>query len=257
MAGTYHIWVMSERKESNMVMKALAYRVAICLSSVMPLASAALAQGGGEEPVFHVDFSDYKSDADTVRDWVAAKGFAFEKDAKDEGDISLKFEDASLHVQAETPAFGMIYRKQDIGDVSRIKLEWGVKAFPEGASYERAIHNEALMVYVFFGKDELPSGSIFVPDSPYFIGLYLCDADNVDHPYKGRYFEEGGRFVCLDRPKPGELVTSEFDLQKAFKDYFGKDAIPPVSGISLEVDTSDSGDDGRAAAFIQRIELLK
>jgi len=30
------------------------------------------------------------------------------------------------------------------------------------------------MVYVFFGHEKYSSGSMFVPDSPYFIGFFLC-----------------------------------------------------------------------------------
>jgi hypothetical protein len=113
------------------------------------------------------------------------------------------------------------------------------------------------MVYVFFGHDELPSGSWVIPDSPYFIGIFLCDQDPVEQPFTGRYYEKGGRFVCLGHPKPGARVTTEFDLASAFKRYFGRDPPPAVSGISLEVDTTQSGDGGRAAAFIDRIDLLK
>ena len=36
----------------------------------------------------------------------------------------------------------------------------------------------------------------------------------------------------------------------------GIDSIPPVSGISIEVDTTASKNDGKAASFLQRIEFL-
>mgnify|MGYP000473520078 CR=1 FL=1 len=32
--------------------------------------------------------------------------------------------------------------------------------FPDGASYAQGVNNEALMVYVFFGKERMPSGSL-------------------------------------------------------------------------------------------------
>ena len=31
-----------------------------------------------------------------------------------------------------------------------------------------------------------------IPDLPYFISLFLGEADEIDKPYKGRYFHAGG-----------------------------------------------------------------
>lgn len=75
--------------------------------------------------------------------------------------------------------------------------------------------------------------------------------------YKGRYFHKGGRFVCLANPKPGETVISEYDLVAAFKRKYEKDEIPIISGIAVAIDTSSSGDKGRAASFIKSIEFLE
>lgn len=58
------------------------------------------------------------------------------------------------------------------------------------------------MLYVFFGTDKISSGHVLIPNSPYFIGFFLCQNDQIDFPYKGRYFHAGGRFVCLGKPKP-------------------------------------------------------
>ena len=74
--------------------------------------------------------------------------------------------------------------------------------FPANASYARKVRNEALMVYAFFGHDELPSGSLLIPDSPYFIAMFLCDQDPIERPFTGRYYEKGGRFVCWGTPSP-------------------------------------------------------
>jgi len=112
------------------------------------------------------------------------------------------------------------------------------------------------MVYFFFGTERISSGHLLIPNSPYFIGLFLCQDDLVNHPYRGRYFHASGRFVCLGKPKPGESTTSEFDLDAAFKSYFGKQVTPGMTGIGFGVDTSASGNGGKAAAFIKSIELL-
>jgi len=89
------------------------------------------------------------------------------------------------------------------------------------------------MVYVFFGTEKLSSGHVLIPNSPYFIGLFLCQEEQIDFPYKGRYFHVSGRFVCLGKPKPNETIVSEFDLDAAFKRYFNKNQTPGVTGNRL------------------------
>lgn len=113
------------------------------------------------------------------------------------------------------------------------------------------------MIYIFFGYDKISSGSFLIPNSPYFIGLFLCEDEKVNFPYEGRYFQKGGRFVCLGKPKPGEMVISEFDLITAFQTYFEKDEIPVISGISLAIDTRKSKGGGKAAAFIKSVEFIE
>jgi hypothetical protein len=51
----------------------------------------------------------------------------------------------------------------------------------------------------------------------------------------------------------GETVTSEFDLDKGFKDCFNQQTVPFVSGIALEVETSSTGP---SKGFIKKIEIL-
>jgi hypothetical protein len=228
-----------------------------CLVGAIISATAALAQGGSQAPLFSIDFSDYQPGSGSIREWLVAKGFESEHNIRDPDAIVASFKDGSLQIKTEAPAFRLIYLRRDVPDVARIRITWGVTRFPANASYEHKINNEALMVYVSFGHDKLPSGSWFVPDSPYFIGMSLCDQDPIERPFIGQYYEKGGRFVCLGHPEPGARVTTEFDLASAFKSYFGTARVPAVSGISLEVDTTQSGDRGRAAAFINRIDLLK
>jgi hypothetical protein len=42
----------------------------------------------------------------------------------------------------------------------------------------------------------------------------------------------------------------------AFRTYFAKEEVPPISAINLGVDTSDAGDGGRAAAYVKSIEFI-
>jgi hypothetical protein len=113
------------------------------------------------------------------------------------------------------------------------------------------------MVHLFFGTEKLPSGSWFVPDSPSFLGLFLCERDRINHPYIGRMFKEGGRYICLDHPPPGKIVVSRFDTNSAFRSAFGRETVPPISGIAISIDTSNASGDGRAKSFIKRISFVR
>ncbi len=211
-------------------------------------------RNGSHQENFLIDFSDYSGGA--VHGWLESKGFYFKDRIQDNRVIELSAEERALMVTAKQPArVFLINESFTLKKFSKVTIEWGILQYPQDASYEKKVNNEALMVYVFFGDTRLPSGSFFVPDSPYFIGLFLSKEDTINKPYRGRYFNEGGRFVCLGNPKPGETVISKFDLNRAFQDFFN-DVAPSISGISLAVDTSSSGNEGKAEAFIKRIEFL-
>lgn len=202
-----------------------------------------------------LDFSDYRNGP--VEEWLKAKGFVLEKDAENADSIRLDASGNALTIEAKKRARGFLFNEcVDLEKYSKVRIEWGVLDYPAGASYEAGVNNEALMVYIFFGYDKISSGHLLVPNSPYFIGLYL-GKDEVGKAYEGKYYQKGGRFVCLGKPRPGETVFSEFDLIGAFRTYFQKDKIPLISGVSLGVDTSSSGNEGKARAFIRKIEFLQ
>jgi hypothetical protein len=203
--------------------------------------------------VYQVDFTDYVSGS--VEAWLKSKGFEFERDARSRDKISLSAGAQGLAVAALRPAQGLLVNSS-IGQkpFSAVEIEWGVEQHPEGASYEKRINNEAIMVHVFFGSEKKSSGSIFAPDAPYFLGLFLCNGDKIGHAYTGNYYKEGGRYVCLESPSPGETVVSRFDLKAAVSRIFGDAVASQVSGYSVEVDTSSS--EGQSSAFIKRIKFL-
>lgn len=192
------------------------------------------------------------------RDLLASRSFVLEHDAKDGDKINLYHTEDALHIQVNNPSFGILIHEKDIPEANHLRLHWGVSEFPEGASYEHGIDNEAIMVYVFFGHETYSSGSMFVPDSPYFIGFFLCTdgADKLEQPYAGHYYKKTGRFVCVDHPGQGKAVISDVNLEDEFRKSFGLNTVPPVSGMSIEVDTTASGNDGKAASFLKRIEFL-
>jgi hypothetical protein len=208
------------------------------------------------EVAWRMDFSDYAGGP--VEAWLRAKGFRLEHGAEDPELLALSVHEGALVLEAKAPVKGFLVN-QDVRleKVAKVQIRWGILTYPTHASYERQVNNEALMLYIFFGQDKIPSGHLMIPALPYFIGLFLGQEEPLNTPYKGRYFHEGGRFVCVGNPHPHETVISEFDLTAAFQAYFGQDDVPMISGLTLGVDTFFSGNQGKAAAYIHSIEFLQ
>lgn len=204
-----------------------------------------------------IRFSDYEIGSE--EDWLLGKGFEFQKGARRRNLINLEVNNDSLVVETKRRAFGiMINETVNVPEFTFIEIDWGINKFPEGASYEQGVRNEALMVIIFMGDERLPSGSLFIPDSPYFIGLYLCHGDDrINHPYVGSYFKKSGRYVCGDRPTVGEMVTTRFNLLDAYRSYFDKegDDDPAISGLALAIDTKKAWNRGKSSAFIKEIRF--
>ncbi|MCE9522179.1 MAG: hypothetical protein K8S25_07070, partial [Alphaproteobacteria bacterium] len=158
----------------------------VLVSAAVLLFAASTAKAA--TPSFTVDFTDYRSGP--IDAWLRAKGFAFERDAKDRSSIALSADARGLEVSALRQAQGiLINRTVGSNAYSHVEIEWGVAQHPEGASYEKKVNNEAIMVQVFFGTEKKPSGSLFAPDIPYFVGLFLCNGDRIGHAYAGRYYQ--------------------------------------------------------------------
>ena len=140
---------------------------------------------------YDVLFSDYVSGS--TLQWLAKKGFEPKRDATNGNKVVLSHADKALVLQTKKQAAGLLLSEVNIHIYSKIRIKWGVNAFPPGASYAKGVRSEAIMVYVFFGSEKISSGHFLVPDSPYFIGLYLCDSDPIGQGFQGRYFKAGGR----------------------------------------------------------------
>ncbi len=231
----------------------------ILLSLFLALSLAAPLRANDDKLVKVLRFTDYEDGS--IEDWLEGKGFQFERDARKRNYVDLEVDDRGLVIEAKRRAFGILPNESvNLPDFSYIEIDWGVDKFAEGASYEQGVRNEALMVMVFLGDERKPSGSMFIPDSPYFVGLYICHGDDrIGHPYLGRYFKKGGRFVCGDQPAAGEMVTTRFDLLGAYHSYFDKerDDNPGISGLALALDTKGAGDKGRSSAFIREIRFYR
>jgi len=222
------------------------------------LATAPLSAGEGK--LAHVlRFGNYESGP--VEDWLQGKGFQLRKDAQRRDRIDLDVGENGLFLEAKRRAFGIMPNESvNVPEFTYVEIDWGVKKFPEGASYEQGVRNEAIMIYIFMGDERQSSGSFFIPDSPYFIALFVCHGDDkVGHPYVGAYFKTTGRYVCGDRPEAGQLVTTRFDLLEAYRIYFDKerDDDPAVSGLALALDTKKAGAGGRSLAFVYEIRFYR
>ena len=204
---------------------------------------------------YHVEFSDYLGGS--TLQWLAKKGFEPQRDTTNKNRVVISHSGSALVLETKTQAAGLLMSQVDVRTYSKIRIRWGVDAFPPGASYAKGVRSESIMVYVFFGKERLSSGSLLVPDSPYFIGLFLCESESTDRPFTGRYFHAGGRFVCVDRPPTGQLVTTEYPIAEAFTRFFGKSPVPDISGFGIAIDTNNAKGDGVAKAFIRKIEFVK
>ena len=212
-----------------------------------------------EKLVHILRFNDYESGS--IDDWLKGKGFLFKHDANRRNVIDLDISDDKLTIEAKRRAFGiMLNESVNVREFTHIEIDWGVNKFPEDASYEEGVLNEAIMVFVFLGDERKSSGSLLIPDSPYFIALFLCHGkDKVNHPYIGSYYKHSGRYVCIDRPAPGQMTTTRFNLLAAYRNYYDKeqDDDPAVSGVALALDTKKSGAAGRSSAFIKEIRFYQ
>jgi len=152
--------------------------------------------GAAESPTgpLTIDFSGYTGGS--VEKWLVTRGFKFEKDAKNRTLLGLSITNQTLELTANGHLTGFIFNDSiNLDNVGRVRINWGVRRYPQEASYENKVNNEALMLYIFFGKEKVSSGHVLIPNSPYFIGLFLCQDEQINFPYKGRYFHAGGRFV--------------------------------------------------------------
>jgi len=204
---------------------------------------------------YDVIFMDYAS-GPTLQ-WLDKKGFEPERDATNSKKVVVSHTGNALVLETRKQAAGLLLSQVQIHTYSTIRIKWGVNAFPPGASYAKGVRSEAIMVYVFFGTEKISSGHFLVPDSPYFIGLYLCDSDPVGQGFTGRYFKAGGRYVCVDRAPIGKEVVTDFPIADAFKQFFGQNHAPPISGLGVGIDTENAQGNGVGKSFISEIELLQ
>ncbi|MEK9661014.1 MAG: hypothetical protein VW644_04660 [Alphaproteobacteria bacterium] len=87
----------------------IAALAALVLAALPAAAQTADGQSAGTEPgqlVYRLMFDDYETGS--VEDWLKAKGFVFEQDAKDRDKIDFNVSGEEMFVEARRKAFGFI-----------------------------------------------------------------------------------------------------------------------------------------------------
>lgn len=202
------------------------------------------------EVVYQLDFSK-EPDGNALK-WFKNNDFNLQRDADE---LISRFENGKLIIETRDDINGIFYKEVNLKKAKRIRIEWGILQYPEGADWEKGVYREAIGVVITFGKKKISSGSFVVPNVPYFIGIFLGEHEPEGKAYTGNYYKKGGRYFCLPCNSPvGKTIITEFDLEKNFKEQFHLSTIPPITGLAIEADTRDTR--GFSKAFLRKIEFL-
>ena len=201
-------------------------------------------------PLHTIDFSGQPDGP--AEEWLKQQGFTFRLDADD---LQPHFKDNRLVLHTARKKIGLFELPLHVSPVKRIRIHWGVERYPRGADWSQGITAVPIAVMTTFGTEKIKSGSLFVPNAPYFIGLFLGEKEQANRAYTGNYYETGGRYFCTPCGVPvGERVVTEFDLDQTFRTQFGQTVVPPISRFGFQMNTR--GTSGGARAFLEKVEYL-
>ena len=185
-------------------------------------------------------------------EWLKENGWNFRLDAEA---LNPRFTEKGLVLSTEQRTAGLIERRLRLSDVGRIRITWGVDDYPKGADWENGVYRVPIAVMISFGEEDIGSGSLFVPNTPYFISLFLSKNAQPGKAYTAKYYQKGGRYFCTPcTPPEGKTVITEFDLDDAFRDQFGKSDVPAITSFGIQMNTKDTR--GGARAHLERIEFI-
>jgi hypothetical protein len=226
-----------------------------CLSFVLCcvtlLLSSATMVGAASRVLHRVDFST-QPDGDAVA-WLKRQGFELHLRAHE---LAPRFEQGRLVLETATETAGGFVQTLHVPGVRRLRVRWGVDRYPQGADWAKGVYRVPIAVMVSFGEDKIASGSLFIPNAPYFLSVFLGEHEQEGRAYTARYYKKGGRYFCQPcGVPPGQTVVTEFDLDTHFTEQFQQRVLPPVSSVSFQMNTTDTT--GGARAFLINIELLE
>jgi len=218
----------------------------ILLLVLLPAAVAVHA----EEVVHRFDFTD-PADGDATG-WLKERGFELKRSAKR---LNPHFENGRLVLETDGNEVGLIVRELNLADAERVRIRWGVDRYPQGADWAAQVYRVAIAAMISFGDKKISSGSFVVPNAPYFIGLFLGEKEQEGHAYTAQFYREGGRYFCTPcQPATGETVTTEFNLEEAFREQFDVSPMPPISSFGFQMNTEDTR--GGARSFLKTVEFI-
>ena len=206
--------------------------------------------GATATPLHTIDFSGQPDGP--AEEWLKQQGFTLRLDADD---LQPHFKDNRLVLHTSRQKAGLFELPLHMSQVKRIRIHWGVERYPRGADWSQGITAVPIAVMTTFGTKRIKSGSLFVPNAPYFIGLFLGEKERANRAYTGNYYKIGGRYFCTPCGVPvGERVVTEFDLDRGFRAQFGQTVVPPISRFGFQMNTK--GTSGGAKAFLEKVEYL-
>ena len=119
-------------------------------------------------PLHTIDFSGHPDGP--AEEWLKKQGFSFRLDADD---LQPHFKDNRLVLHTARNKAGLFELPLNVPPVKRIRIHWGVERYPRGTDWSQGITAVPIAVMTTFGTRKIKSGSLFVPNAPYFIGLFL------------------------------------------------------------------------------------
>jgi hypothetical protein len=226
-------------------------QLSLFLCCVTLLFSSETIFGASSSTIYTFDFSQ-QPDGDAVA-WLKKEGFEFQLSANE---LAPRFQKGRLVLETAKETAGLFVRKLNLPGVRRLRILWGVDRYPQGADWDRGVYRVPIAVMVSFGEEKIESGSMLIPDAPYFLSVFLGEREQEGRAYTARYYRKGGRYFCQPCGlKPGQTVVTDFDLERQFKEQFQQSLVPAVSSFSFQMNTTDTT--GGARAFLIKVELLQ
>ena len=208
------------------------------------------------ENILHtIDFTGQQNGS--AVEWLKDNGFEFELAGNE---LNPRFENNALVISTNKELvglFGRTFAEPDfIHDVKRIEIVWGVNKYPEGADWENGINSVPIAVMFSFGTEKLSSGlPLGIQAAPYFMSPFIGLDEPQDKMYVGRLWREGGRYFCVATgDQSGNIIITNFEVDDRFREVFGHDTTPPVTGFAVQKNTGNT--QGSSEAFIKTITFM-
>ncbi len=149
----------------------------------------------GNNESYLLDFTQIQGNA---LDWFEERGW---EEQVDMDKMNPRFENGSLVIEAKDDVSGVFFKdfrteSKRLSGINRIRINWGVEQYPDGADWSGPVEEKrnvrnAIGVMIFFGDENQESGSVFIPDTPYFLALFLGEKERPGKAYLANYWQKG------------------------------------------------------------------